>query len=211
MKKLLKSSETTLPELATARLVLRHARPAQAQQTVAFFARNQTHFKRWDPPVADDFYTLGYWQRNLTRAVEDFKNDRAVRFDLYDARDESDAIIGRVGFSQVVRGALQSCMLGYQIDALYEGRGYMTEALRAALDYMFRVRGLHRVQANHLEENERSAQVLARLGFEREGFARAYLFINGQWRDHVMNACINPAFDLSRMNPGSAPPSGDAR
>jgi ribosomal-protein-alanine N-acetyltransferase len=38
----------------------------------------------------------------------------------------------------------------------------------------------------------RSAALLARLGFEREGFARAYLHINGTWEDMVLNSLINP-------------------
>jgi ribosomal-protein-alanine N-acetyltransferase len=209
LKKLLRSSETALPELATERLVLRHTRPAHALQTAAFFARNRVHFQRWDPPAPADFYTVEFWQRNLARAADDFAADRAVRFDLCDATDADGLIIGRVGFSQVVRGAFQSCMLGYQIDAKYEGQGLMTEALRAAIDYMFRVRGLHRVQANHLEENERSARVLERVGFAREGLARDYLFINGRWRDHVLNACVNPEFDAARLvDRESAAPDG---
>jgi ribosomal-protein-alanine N-acetyltransferase len=50
---------------------------------------------------------------------------------------------------------------------------------------------LHRLQAAHLPENRRSAAVLARLGFEREGVARRYLFIHGEWRDHVVHALVN--------------------
>ncbi len=199
MKKLRRSSEGALPELTTERLILRHTRPTQALQTAAFFARNREHFQRWDPPAAANFYSLEFWQGNLARAVDDFHADRAVRFDLIDLLRDDGLIVGRIGFSQVVRGAFQSCMLGYQIDASYEGRGLMTEGLSAAIDYMFRVRGLHRVQANHLAENERSARVLARVGFEREGMARDYLFINGRWRDHVLNARLNRDFNTARL------------
>ena len=42
--------------------------------------------------------------------------------------------------------------------------------------------------ANHLPRNERSARLLARLGFEREGYARRYLQIAGVWEDHVLTA-----------------------
>ena len=38
---------------------------------------------------------------------------------------------------------------------------------------------LHRVQANYQPENERSAALLKRLGFQIEGHARDYLFLNG--------------------------------
>jgi ribosomal-protein-alanine N-acetyltransferase len=51
--------------------------------------------------------------------------------------------------------------------------------------------------ANYRPENLRSARLLARLGFIQEGYARDYLFIDGAWRDHVLTARLNPAFDAS--------------
>ena len=75
----------------------------------------------------------------------------------------------------------------------------MFEALRAALDDLFSTRGLHRVQAAFVPENERSASLLERLGFERIGVARKYLFINGAWRDHMLAALTNPNFDDARV------------
>src|SRR3546814_9602763 len=82
--------------------------------------------------------------------------------------------------------------MGYQIDAECEGRGLMTEALRLAIDFMFARFGLHRIMANYIPDNHRSGRVLERLGFEKEGYARNYLFIDGAWRDHVLTALINP-------------------
>ena len=88
-------------------------------------------------------------------------------------------------------------MLGFAIDRDYEGRGLMHEALAASIDWLFGALNLHRVQASHRPENLRSERLLARLGFAREGLAREYLFIDGAWRDHVINARLNPAFDRS--------------
>ena len=68
----------------------------------------------------------------------------------------------------------------------------MTEALGSALTYVFEELGIHRVMANYLPENERSAALLERLGFMKEGFARDYLMIAGRWRDHVLTAKNNP-------------------
>jgi ribosomal-protein-alanine N-acetyltransferase len=50
--------------------------------------------------------------------------------------------------------------------------------------------------ANYMPENERSANLLKKLGFEREGFARSYLKIAGRWRDHVLNSLLNPDPEL---------------
>ena len=188
-----------LPVLVTARLRVAHVRPGHEAETVAFFTRHRLHFSRWDPPAPADFYSVAFWERSVLRAVDDFAFDRAVRLNLFDARDVDRAVIGRVGFSQIFRGPFQSCILGYQIDAAYEGQGLMREALTAAIRYMFEVRGLHRIQANHLPENARSAALLKHLGFVREGLARDYLYIADAWRDHVINALTNPAFDASAL------------
>lgn len=47
--------------------------------------------------------------------------------------------------------------------------------------------------ASHLPRNLRSAALLASLGFEREGYARSYLRIDGKWEDMILSSLINPA------------------
>ena len=68
----------------------------------------------------------------------------------------------------------------------------MTEAGRLLIHYAFEELNLHRIMASYIPHNQRSANVLKRLGFEIEGTAREYLFINGKWQDHVMTSLINP-------------------
>ena len=71
----------------------------------------------------------------------------------------------------------------------------MREALLATNNFMFDVMRMHRIMANHRPENERSARLLQRLGFTREGLARDYLYIDGAWRDHVLTSLVNPRYD----------------
>ena len=74
----------------------------------------------------------------------------------------------------------------------------MREGLTAVINFAFSSEMyLHRIQANVRPENHRSLRLLEELGFEREGFARDYLFIDGTWRDHAMLALRNAEF--SRM------------
>lgn len=189
-----------LPSLSTARLRLFHARPAMAVAFAQFMARNEAHFRRWDPPRPADIERAPYWRRQLATAVREFRSGTATRWALFDAGDgEQTMLLGRINFTQVFRGPFQSCVLGYQLDAQAQGRGLMFEALSAALADAFTARALHRVQAAFLPENERSARLLERLGFERIGIARRYLFINGAWRDHVLSALINPDFDADAL------------
>jgi ribosomal-protein-alanine N-acetyltransferase len=93
-------------------------------------------------------------------------------------------LVGYASVSNIVRWALQSGYLGYGAFAGHEGRGLMTEGLRAVLRDLFAELGLHRVEANIQPSNQRSLALARRLGFTQEGFSRRYLIIDGDWRDH---------------------------
>ena len=62
--------------------------------------------------------------------------------------------------------------LGYWFDEAYMGRGLVTEAARAMLDYGFNTEGLNRICAYHMVRNDASGNVLARLGMRQEGRLR---------------------------------------
>jgi [ribosomal protein S5]-alanine N-acetyltransferase len=191
-----------LPQLDTDRLTVRLARPGMERAMAAFFVANfPGHLEPWSPPVGSAFFTERFWEERLALAVEEFEADRAVRF-VIQARGECHGpILGTANYTNIVRGAFQACHLGYQIAADRQGEGLMTEALRAANGYMFEVVRLHRIMANFLPENVRSRRLAARLGFVEEGIAPRYLFIAGAWRDHVLSALVNPAFDDGWMRP----------
>jgi [ribosomal protein S5]-alanine N-acetyltransferase len=93
-------------------------------------------------------------------------------------------LVGVVNISDIVRGGLQSGHLGYGAFASHAGRGLMTEGLRAVIGVAFGELGLHRVEANIQPGNARSIALARRLGFEKEGYSRRYLLIDGDWRDH---------------------------
>ena len=52
---------------------------------------------------------------------------------------------------------------------------------------------LHRVEIDLLPENERSRKVALKVGASYEGMRKAYMFVNGQWRDHESYALL-PAY-----------------
>ncbi|EJA8914550.1 ribosomal protein S5-alanine N-acetyltransferase, partial [Escherichia coli] len=100
--------------------------------------------------------------------------------------------------SNVVRGSFHACYLGYSIGQKWQGKGLMFEALSAAIRYMQRTQHIHRIMANYMPHNKRSGDLLARLGFEKEGYAKDYLLIDGQWRDHVLTALTTPDWTPGR-------------
>jgi len=181
-----------LPRLETARLILTLPTPDFAVRLLAYVSENREHLEPWDPSHPPEYYTLPYWENALHRAVKRFESGDAVSFVLLDRLSPSGPVLGRCDFLNIVRGAFQACYLGYSLDHRAEGKGFMFEALQAAVRFMFDDLKLHRIMANYIPGNERSARLLERLGFQKEGYARDYLHLNGAWRDHVLNSLINP-------------------
>lgn len=66
------------------------------------------------------------------------------------------------------------------------GRGYGTDATRAACRYAFERLGLHRVHLWVFPENEGAVRIYERVGFVREALARDRLFKQGRWHDCLL-------------------------
>jgi len=195
---------TPLDTLTTPRLLLRASDPAFAAAAADFYARNRAAHASWNPPLPDALFSVDGQCERLAAAATAAALGSGVGWWLF-APSEPSLALGQVHFTQIARRAFCSAMLGYAIDAAHEGRGLMREALAAALDDVFSPRvGLHRVQANVRQENTRSLALLSRLGFEREGLAREYLFIDGAWRDHVLTALRHPQWPADRAPPTSS-------
>lgn len=179
------------PRLLTERLLIRLADEDDAPRLLRYRVDNRAHLAPWEPLRESDHYTLEHCQSTLAEGRRLVQQDRGYPFMVL-VPDES-RIIASFTFANVVRGAFQACHLGYGVDARQQGCGVMREALTAGLSWAFGPLGLHRVMANYMPRNERSARLLECLGFEREGYARRYLQIAGVWEDHVLTARLRPA------------------
>jgi len=93
-------------------------------------------------------------------------------------------LVGACNITKIQPAPAQSCSLGYWIGEEHARQGFARAAVRAALKFCFDDLGLHRVEAAVQASNDRSVALLKASGFTHEGTARAYLKINGRWRDH---------------------------
>jgi RimJ/RimL family protein N-acetyltransferase len=62
--------------------------------------------------------------------------------------------------------------IGYFVDCLHQGKGFMTEAIHAVLDFCFVHLHAHRLRIGCNETNIRSWRLAERCGFRREGHIR---------------------------------------
>lgn len=176
--------------LNSERLKVRQIRMQDAQALLDFHLTNKDFLSPFDPPVPESFYTLDYWKDKILHSKQKWLEKEELRL-IIQQEEESD-VIGCINFTQIQRGPFHACRLGYKLGERFQGKGYMSEALQRAIEYMFNELNLHRIEANYIPSNRKSKNVLRRLGFVNEGMAKNYLYIDGKWQDHQLTSLTNP-------------------
>jgi [ribosomal protein S5]-alanine N-acetyltransferase len=182
---------------------LRAALPGDFEPWRQLRSASRSFLTPWEPSWPVDDLTKPAFQRRIQRQDRERAEDESHGFLIFRTRD--DALLGGITLGNVRRGVAQSATLGYWMGEKHAGRGYMAKAVRALLRHAFLEMRLHRVEAACAPENERSRRLLEHLGFQREGFARAYLLIDGAWQDHLLFAMLEG--DFLRGDSAAAHPS----
>jgi ribosomal-protein-alanine N-acetyltransferase len=94
----------------------------------------------------------------------------------------------------------QALPLAYDLTPAHWGKGIATHVCTLLTDWAHQCCGMLRVQAVTLRSNERSAKVLARCGFEREGLLRSYRMVRGVPGDFWIYSHIVP-IEASPLSP----------
>lgn len=182
--------------LETPRLSLHFPQATMAPAITDYFCRNKAFFKPWVPLTRNSFYTLDFQQEKILQECQQIANKQLVKFWVCERDDQAgEYVLGHLAFSNLVWGAFRSCFLGYSIDQHHNGKGYASEALTAAVAFMFGRLKWHRIEANIMPRNQASIRVVEKLGFECEGSSPKYLKINGVWEDHLHYVIRNSALE----------------
>lgn len=146
----------------------------------------------WEPTWPHDALTRQAFRRRLKAYNQEWRRGTGFSFLVYRLHDRT--LMGGVTLSNVRRGVAQAASMGYWIGERFARQGYMTEAVLAVVEFAFEELGLHRIEAACLPHNDASRNLLLKVGFRQEGYARQYLRINGKWQDHLL-------FEMLRDDP----------
>lgn len=180
-----------LPELPIAGLVLRNIRRSDADSWYAYLKNPEA---------------IRHTSWNLSQVA-----DLSAQFDVYESdapnssirlaivHEEDDQLIGTLGF-HTMSDMNRSAELAYDLSPEYWGKRIMPVAAQILCDWGFRDGLLNRIQATVLESNANSLTVLQRLGFQREGYLRAYRMVRGQPGNFWMYSLLSPELAIQEIN-----------
>ena len=164
--------------------VLRLLEESDADELFALTDRNREHlgpWMPWTPGTRTREDSLGFIRMSRRQIADNNGLQVGIVVD--------GAIVGVAGYHRV-DWANRATSIGYWLSADAQGRGTMTEAVRALVDHAFGAWGLERVEIVAAVDNARSRAIPERLGFRAEGVRRRAELIGERWLDHTVYAML---------------------
>lgn len=169
---------------------LRPPRPQDHRPWAALRARSRAFLEPWEPTWPEHDLTRAAFRARLGAYARELELGEAYPFFIF--RRADDALVGAVRLFHVRRGVAQTGSIGYWVGQPFARQGLMSDAVQTLIRFAFTGLNLHRLEAACMPHNTASASLLLKCGFSEEGYARAYLKINGGWRDHRLFGMVAP-------------------
>ncbi len=166
------------------------ARPELALPVFQAIDENRAHLRPWLPWV------------DGTRTIEDTKT--FIHESMSHNRDGS-RLITFIYFGEIMAGSLgvvhinkdhRKCEIGYWLREDIQGRGILSKALSVFIEYLFKNKGMNRIEVQVLVGNDRSKGVPLRLGFKQDGLLRQSVRLYDIFYDIELFSLLNEEWRL---------------
>lgn len=158
-------------------LFLKTLVPEDAFELFTLIDRNRNHLRQWLPWV-DATRTIENTIAFIESALQQKLSNAGFQCGIW----YYNHLAGIIGYHTIDWGN-KNVEIGYWLAKEYEGKGIMTKACRALIDYAFDEYQLHRVQIRCAVENHRSRALIERLGLIQEGIMRQAEFLYDHYVD----------------------------
>lgn len=171
-------------------LELRHA-----EELFQLTDQSRNYLREWLPWV------------DLTKEVEDSKNFIQSGLNQFSNNNGFQAgiwyqnkLAGVIGL-HYINWANKCTSVGYWLGEHFQGKGIMTKACKAVIQYCFRDLDLKRVEIRVATENYKSQAIPERLGFKKEGCLRSIEFLYDKYVDHYVYGLLKEEFTNRLQHP----------
>lgn len=192
MRSPLKLTFDPFPEIKTERLILCQISKSQAVPLLRLRSENAVmrYIERPRANTLEEVFAF-------IDAVEEI-HAKEEGFTWSICLKEDKTFVGTIGFYRHQKDIFRS-ELGYAMLPEFWGRGIMSEAIQAVLDFGFNQMGFNSIEADINPANEASAKILLRNGFQKEGYIRESVFWNGEFLDTEMYSMLHS--DWKKLHP----------
>ncbi|MDO8594955.1 MAG: GNAT family protein [bacterium] len=152
-------------------ITLRFIRPDEAEALYKLVDKNRAYLREWLDWV-DAQTGPEVSKENILKRIEKAGRGTVLDLGVY----QGDTLIGSMGFNKIETKSRRA-EIGYWLAEDYEGKGIMTDCVRALVSYGFKELKLHRIEIHCSTNNPKSAAIPERLGFKLDGILRDGSFL----------------------------------
>ncbi|GIN61911.1 N-acetyltransferase [Robertmurraya siralis] len=171
------------PIIETKRLILRNLHCHDAHGIYSYLSKKEV-MKYYD---REQLSSLQEAEELIDSLLFRYQSRNQIRWGIT-LKGENE-IIGTCGFHSLEEEHLKG-EIGYDLNPAYWGKGIMSEAVRALVEYGFSEMNFNRIEALYSPFNYGSKKVLEKNGFKEEGILRKRFFIQGKYMDAVLCAVL---------------------
>ena len=167
----------------TSRLLLRRFKEEDLAAFISYRSDpSVAEYQSWDVPYTKE-KALDFWnyQKDLKEDTPDKWQQIAIEL------KQTNELIGDYAVHTLEDS--RQIEIGYTLASQFQKNGYMTEALSALVNHLF-TKDKHRISAQLDAKNDRSAKLLERLGFRKEGEFIEDMWFKGRWSSTLQYAIL---------------------
>ncbi|MCM3757157.1 GNAT family N-acetyltransferase [Sporosarcina aquimarina] len=171
------------PILETERIRLREIKKEDANRIFSYFSSDEvTRYYG-----QDSFQKIEDAENLIELFHKNYSEKRGIRWGI--ECKLTNELIGTIGF-HLWSPRHKRAEIGYELHPDQWGNGYAQEVVAEVLSYGFTVMELTRIGAVVFIENDASNKLLLKLGFEREGILKSYMYQDGVAHDTYIYSLI---------------------
>jgi len=189
-----KKAFSTFPEIKTKRLILRKPTMRDAKWFFDHFSSQELVWGGGEPGPKDMAAAREELREYMIDLYRERKGFRWIITLKGDGRP-----IGSLGYYKWAPHAEYQAEMGYDLTKEHWGKGIMSEAMNAVIDFGFEKMGLNRIEVYIMPRNKRSIKMIKSLGFKREGLLRERYFDEfGNFTDDVLFSMLRSDWEKLR-------------
>jgi ribosomal-protein-serine acetyltransferase len=163
-----------------------------AEEMLALTEKNRERLREWFSWL-DDTRTVQDLRAFIRESLMVFASDEGFYAGIW----HQGRLVGCIDCMTIDR-VNHKVAIGYWLGAEFEGKGLVTRAARALVDWLFQEAGLKRVEIHCATGNRKSRAIAERLGFREEGTHNQSAWLYDHYVDMVIYAMLKEEWSAIR-------------
>jgi RimJ/RimL family protein N-acetyltransferase len=173
--------------LSTPRLTLRWLTDADVPALFEIHSHPEV-MRYWASPPMQ---SMAEAEQMVARFQQGYQAGTALQLGI--ERKEDQMLLGSCALFSIYHTSRRG-EIGYSLGRPHWGQGYMNEALKVFIGYLFDTLNFNRLEADIDPRNTASAKTLERLGFQREGYLRERWIVSDEVSDTALYGLLRREF-----------------